>query len=423
MKIECYCYTRGEQPDYRDFCIPKNVGRKIVSALHNMVSPILEWDLETPRWILYRKQDVIVWGICCRNELLSSSCNVDIKGRAVKVFLAFVCSDIDEDNISLPSFSISPFKELYEKEVAPYWECREGDFHHSQAHSFPVDGIQNISAKKNECFTELNTDVFLCKSLGNGDKNEVVAASLTFPEISLLIDNEDLSEATGKKEPFMNCLSSSIARKTVKVKRTCPQCLKYVGAFTENGICTECEKANTPIEEDVIYTKPNDMERTELEQLRRNLKYCELNNAQIENRLSKATRMNKILWIICGIFFLAIVYLWSNLKDGTSISGNRKESVPDTIVKTIEKPYKFEILNRAFEIPADGKESVMITWKSDLPQMKTIVDDSWIEVISENSNSITINVKKNGTDAARETQIGFILGEQKEVVQIKQNKK
>lgn len=110
MKIESYCYTRGEQPDYRDFCLPSNVGKNIVSILRNMVAPILESGLDTPRWVMYKCHDVIAWGICCKNELLSSSFNTDIKGRSVKGFFSIICSDIDDRNICIPSFDISFFE-------------------------------------------------------------------------------------------------------------------------------------------------------------------------------------------------------------------------------------------------------------------------------------------------------------------------
>ena len=115
MKIGSYCYTRGEQPDYRDFCIPSNVGKNIVSILRNMVAPILESRLDTPRWVLYKCHDVVAWGICCKNELLSSSFNTDIKGRSVKGFFSIIYSDVDDRNFSIPSFDISFFRELYKK--------------------------------------------------------------------------------------------------------------------------------------------------------------------------------------------------------------------------------------------------------------------------------------------------------------------
>lgn len=331
MRIECYCYTRGEQPDYRDFCIPTNVGQKIVSALHNMVVPVLERKLDTPRWILYKKQDVVVWGICCENELLSSSCYVDIKGRPVKGFFAFVCSDIDEGNISIPSFDISSFKDLYEKEVASYWNCLEGDSHKSHVHSFNVDGMQRICARNNEYSVALNTNAFQCVSLGYGNKHEVVAAALSFPEISLLIDNEDLAEAIGKKEPFMNCFSSRVAKKVVKVKRICPQCHKYVDEFTGNGICPECEKANNRTEEDTRHIEPYDMEHKELKQLEKKLRDCEFYIEESNKALIKERRVNRILLIICGIFLLLIAYLWHNSKSNISKFGNKKEVVCDTV--------------------------------------------------------------------------------------------
>lgn len=421
MKTECYCYTRGEQPDYRDFCIPRNIGKEIVSTLHNMVTPILEWGLNTPRWVLYRHRDVIVWGICCKNELLSVSCNVDVKGRSVKGFFAIVCSDIDEDNICIPSFDLNLFRELYEKEVASYWYCQEGDIHYSQTHSFEIDNGSVIYAKGGGYSIDLNTDIFRCVSLGSGDKYEVVAAALSYPEISLLIDNEEMAEATGKKEPFMNCLSSHIASRTVRVKRICPQCRKYVDGFSENGVCIECEKENIGKTESFENGGLNEMEQSELEKLKRKLRDSEFYVEELDRALTRERRINKILWIVCAVFLLAIAYLWHNSRSDRSIVEENMETVGDTVSERIESQYELEVFPEMIDVPATGKESVVITWRSNLPRMKTVVSDNdWIKGLSEDATSITFNVEENTTDKEREAIVEFVLGEQKKIVKIEQ---
>ena len=290
MKIEFYSYTRGEQPDYRDFCLPNNIGKDFISVLQNMVRPILECDLDNPRWVLYKKHNVVAWGLCCKNETLSNSCNVDIKGRSVKGFFALIFSDIEEDNFWIPSFDINIFKNFYEEEIAPYWYCQEGDIHYSHKHS--VDGIHidKIFAKNNEYSEELNSNIFQCKSLGRMDKKEVIAAAMTFSEISLLIDNEDFVEATGKKSPFMNCLSSNVSSKTVKVKRICPQCHKYVDEFTENGICVKCDNDNNIniTTNDIDIMNQHDIslqDKENLEKLKKTLRDSELSVKELEKYL------------------------------------------------------------------------------------------------------------------------------------------
>lgn len=421
MIIESYCYTRGEQPDYRDFCLPSNVGKNIVSILRNMVAPILESGLDTPRWVMYKCHDVIAWGICCKNELLSSSFNTDIKGRSVKGFFSIICSDIDDRNICIPSFDISFFRKLYDKEVAPYWDCQEGDSHFSQAHSINNDVANNIYAEQNEYSTILNTDVFQCLSLGKGDRQKAVAAALSFTEMSLLIDNEEMSEATSKKAPFMNCLSSHVAYKIVKVQRICPQCHKYVNAFTEDGVCIDCETENSKNNNIYKDENQNDMEQKELEDLKRELRNCRLRIEETDKTQAKERRMNKILMTVCCIFLVVIAYLWHNSKSSVSLSGNHEGILCDTIVKTIEKPYQFDVMTNTFEVPAKGKDSIVIVWNSNIPRIKTNIDNyKWIKEISEDAASITLSCEKNDVNTERIATVELILGEQKEIVTIKQ---
>lgn len=420
MKIGSYCYTRGEQPDYRDFCLPSNVGKNFVSILRNMVVPILESRLDTPRWVLYKCHDVVAWGICCKNELLSSSFNTDIKGRSVKGFFAIIYSDIDDININIPSFDISFFRELYKKEVAAYWYCQEGDSHFSETHSINNDVTRYIYAEQNEYSTMLNIDVFQCLSLGNGDREKAVAAALSFTEMSLLIDNEEMSEATSRKAPFMNCLSSHVAYKTAEVQRICPQCHKYVNAFTENGICVECETENSRINM-LNDENQNDMEQEELKDLERKLRDCRFRIEETDKAMAKERRVNRILLIVCGIFLLMIAYLWHNSKSGVSLFGNHEGILCDTIIKTIEKTYQFDVMTNTFEVPAQGKDSVVIVWKSDIPRIKTNIDDyEWIKGVSEDATSITLRCEKNDVNTERIATVELILGEQKEVVTIKQ---
>lgn len=420
MKIGSYCYTRGEQPDYRDFCIPSNVGKNIVSILRNMVAPILESRLDTPRWVLYKCHDVVAWGICCKNELLSSSFNTDIKGRSVKGFFSIIYSEVDDRNFCIPSFDVSFFRELYKKEVAAYWDCQEGDSHFSKTHSINNDVTSYIYAEQNEYSTMLNTDVFQCLSLGNVDREKAVAAALSFTEMSLLIDNEEMSEATSRKAPFMNCLSSQVANKSAKVQRICPQCHKYVNAFTENGICIDCETENCRIN---MFNdeNQNDMEQIELKNLERELRDCRFRIEETDKALAKERRMNKILVIVCGIFLLMIAYLWHNSKSGVSLFGNHDGILCDTIVKTIEKPYQFNVMTNTFEVPAKGKDSVVIVWKSDIPRVRTNIDNyKWIKGISEDATSITLRCEKNDVNTERIATIELILGEKRDTVTIKQ---
>lgn len=426
MKIEFYSYTRGEQPDYRDFCLPNNIGKNFISVLQNMVKPILECDLDNPRWVFYKKDDVVAWGLCCKNETLSNSCNVDIKGRSVKGFFALIFSDIDVDNFWIPSLDINIFKILYEEEIAPYWYCQEGDIHYSHEHSADGIHIDKIFAKNSEYSKELNSDIFQCKSLGCMDKKKVIAAAMLFPKMSLLIDNKDLVEAMGKKSPFMNCLSSNVSSKIVKVKRICPQCHKYVGEFTDNGICVKCDNDNNIniTTNDIDIMNQHDIslqDKENLEKLKKTLRDSELSVKELENKLKKEKLANKILLAICSVFLLIIAYLWHNKTGEGSVSDN-KEVVKDSTVISKEKTYRLEVYPKTIEAQSTGRDSIVITWKDNAPKVKATFADKneWVKEVLKNDNSIVVRVEKNETGKEREAIVEFVLDGQKEKVNIKQ---
>ena len=432
MKIECYCYTRGEQPDYRDFCIPNNVERDFISILHDMVAPIFKQKLDTPRWVLYKHQRVVVWGICCNNELLSDSYNVDVKGRLVRGFFAFIFSDVDVCNFGLPTFDISVFQDLYEKEVAPYWFCQEGEFHYSQIHSIKYDDGSRIFPKHNEYSEALNTDISLCKSLGNGDRQNVVAAALSLPEISLLIDNVDMSEAIGKKGAFMNCLSSKVAPKTVKVGRVCPQCHKLVDELIEEGVCSNCEANNKSKKPDNVVPdeniNQNEMEQKDKQKLEKELRNCKYQIEKKNKALSIARRTNKILLMICAVLLLGAAYLWHESEceaddspENEAGTGTQTGIVSDNGEEMSDPRYHIQLITKNIEVPAAGMDSVVIAWKSNLPRVKTNIDKiAWIKQQTEEASFIMLSFEKNNTNEERNAVIEVAFGEQKEIVKIKQ---
>ena len=78
-------------------------------------------------------------------------------------------------------------------------------------------------------------------------------------------------------------------------------------------------------------------------------------------------------------------------------------------------------MTKTFEVPAKGKDSVVIVWKSDIPRVKTNIDNyEWIKGISEDATSITLRCEKNDVNTERIATIELILGEKKDTVTIKQ---
>ena len=99
-----------------------------------------------------------------------------------------------------------------------------------------------------------------------------------------------------------------------------------------------------------------------LKKIELELRDCKYRIEETDKAQAKERRMNKILVIVCGILLLMIAYLWHNSKSGVSLFGNHEGTLCDTIVKTIERPYQFDVMTNTFEVPAKGKDSVVIVW-------------------------------------------------------------
>lgn len=78
-------------------------------------------------------------------------------------------------------------------------------------------------------------------------------------------------------------------------------------------------------------------------------------------------------------------------------------------------------MTNTFDVPAKGKDSIVIVWNSNIPRIKTNIDNyKWIKEISEDAASITLSCEKNDVNTERIATVELILGEQKEIVTIKQ---
>lgn len=418
MEIRSYCYTRGLEPDYRDFVNASNLPMSVLTKIRSMIKPIIEEKLSTPRWVLVKENNVIVWGICCMNELLSIKSYSDIKGRNVKGFFSIVLSDIDSENVSVP-YNVEYFKQLYQKEVEPYWGCSEGSSHMSSTADCYSDSQDIIHANKKLGIIEINDDRFLCKALGNVSIKNAIATALCHNSTSLLIGCESFTEAYNGEENFLNCITCDSKDGLYAVQKKCPKCRKMVSFFTEEGVCSEC---HTTISDNENFEVINDMEQNEYKSLKRKYRDLELKLNDLSKKNKKTDRRLKVMTIICGILFLVLL-LFLLGKINTKKSGGEffSNNLTDTIYISEPIQYDFNLMAKQLRVPSEGKETVTIMWESNIPRINcSISNQDWITIKSKDENRLILDVSKNSTHQERMAKVVFQLGEKIDTVLLMQ---
>lgn len=322
MKIQHYCYTRTNYMDYGNFVLPASLLKKEVDAVKNKVLSItgdIDPKLLIPKWLLVKKDNLIFWGCCCWNKLLAKDKFKDYSGTPVYGYFAIVLQDYRMDEVKLP-YDLNYFKELYSLEIEPYWNKREERM--SSTNCYIPGTFNYIYARNNEYVSLLNTDLFKCLSLGNVDKDKVIAAALTLDNVTLLIDNDNIGQATNKKGGFMNCLSSSVHVGEYSVKQQCPKCKEYVSAFTSAGVCSACQEKEQ-IRIDTLKKEEIDMNK----QMRRDLDEANSKILYLCQDIEEARKLIKkkdfLIKILLGVLVLLLFLLaiFETYRDSVNVKG------------------------------------------------------------------------------------------------------
>lgn len=406
MKIQHYCYTRAKFLDYCVFSEPDNLPKyasKEIQAKALSIMDALDSKLNIPKWILVKTHDYIFWGMCCLNRILSEECNSDYSGTSVSGMFAIVITEYSENEVQLP-FAIEYFRKLYEQEVAMFWNQNEA--HKNTTNGFISGDFNFIQASHGNYCESLNTDMFKCKSLGNLDKKEVVAAALSLDNVSLLIDNDNIEQATNRSGSFMNCLTSYVGIGLYSVKQQCPKCKKYVSSFTEAGICEDCKKSEEAeirrraSEED----KKDKQIRYELEEAKSRIEILESEVESSRCQINSKNRLIKILWIICGILLLLCMWLYkhSDIEISSVFSENRLSSFQKNVSKEKTSSYFIKVNSEKVEISPAGDENLTVEWKTNCKKVNANLSDvDWANIEKMTGDSVVICVKRNDSKNQR----------------------
>ena len=427
MKIQHYCYTRNSHIDYGDFVLPdlpKNQVdfiRKHILSITGDSNP----KFTIPKWILIKFDDVIVWGCCCWNSLLAENHFKDSLGRPVYGFFSIVITNFIPDEVKLPS-DIDYFKELYSKEIEPYWNSSERRY--SATDASISDRYKYIRAGRKVNLT-LNTDLFQCLSLGNLDKDMVVSDALTIDNVSLLIDNDNIQQATNKKGAFMNCLSSAVAPGSYTVKQLCPQCKEYVSAFTSAGICSTCkEKDQARIVS--IKKEEEDMDkqlRRELDDANSKILYLQYDIEEAKKSIKKKNLLIKVLLGVIVLLLLGLLYTYCASPSFGTLGYDKEQTNQHEVINNISSESKPSYENRLFlnseiVVGVEGHQSLVVEYNNSYTNVDFIPNVDWVKVISKTPN-LLLQVQPYESDGRREAIITAKYGQYNDFLTITQKKK
>lgn len=405
--------------DYGLFSASGNLTKSQIDIVKTKFMSILgddvERNLKTPKWILYKDYNFLVWGLCCENRLLASNPQETThKNRPVRGFFAIVISDFTGEDLRLP-FDINYFRELYLNEVEKYWSQKE--MHQNQTLGYLIGKYNYVSVAYNNYIELLNTDIFQCQSLGELDREGVIAASLTLDKVSLLIDNDNIEQATNRNGSFMNCLTPLVNFGLYHVKQQCPKCKKYVSSFTPTGVCFDCKEAEE-VTRRRIKKDEDDMDKQmkiELE-LAQN-KIAELNSEIETNRLQlkKKDRVIKILEVILVGLLIALLYSQDSFslklfekKQETQYSPNRDSH--NSKYDNYHMHY-FRFLEDAINnVDAGAHNEFLIKVQSNDDKYRVESNANWIKILSSESGLIIIEIAANEQKDSRKGKLTVTYG-------------
>lgn len=314
MKIQHYCYTRTNYIDYGDIVSLSDISEREIDIVRKKILSItadVYLKLSTHKWLLIKNKNYIVWGCCCWNSLLAVEKSKDYSGTPAYGFFSIVISDYSfTDDIKLP-FDVEYFRQLYSLEVEPFWNRRKE--HRNGTNDYIRGNFKYIHPNHNQYVNIINTDKFQCKSLGNVDSEDVIAAALTLDNVSLLIDNDNIEQATNKGGAFMNCLSSSVAPGSYAVKQLCPKCKEYVSSFTDEGICPDCNQIKEEEEtmKDPLKRYEEVALRLELQAAYSKIRLLEADVKKAKKQVEKNNRLIKSLFayivVLVSLLLLSIM--------------------------------------------------------------------------------------------------------------------
>ena len=382
----------------------------------------VERNLKTPKWILYKDYNFLVWGLCCENRFIASDIQKTThKNRPIRGFFGVVISNFTVEDLRLP-FDINYFRELYRNEVEKYWDQIE--LHQNQTIGYLLGKYNFVSAAHNNYIELLNTDIFQCQSLGELDREGVIAAALTLNNVSLLIDNDNIEQATNRNGSFMNCLTQLVNFGLYHVKQQCPKCKKYVSSFMPTGVCFDCKEAEEATKRRIKKDEDDMDKQMKIELELAQNKIAELNSEVETNRLQlkKKDRVIKILAVILVGLLIALLYSQDSFslklfekKQETQYtpngdSHNRDNGRHDNDYTHYQKA-SFTFHESAINVEAGAYNKFPIKFQSNVDKFEIKSNADWIKILPTQMGLITIEIAANEQKESRKGEVIVTYGD------------
>ena len=264
--------------------------------------------------------------------------------------------------------------------------------------------------------------------MGELDKEKVVSAALALDNVSLLIDNDNIEQATNKTGAFMNCLSSAVAPGSHTVKQLCPKCKKYVSDFTSAGVCSICqEKEQTRI--DTIKKEEEDMDkqlRRVLDEANSKILYLQYDIEEANKSIKKKNLLIKVLLGVIVLLLLGLLYTCCASTSFGTLGYDEGQLNKYEISKTISSESKQMSENRIFinsevVVGVEGRLSLIVEYNKSYTNVDFIPNVDWVKVISKTPNLI-LQVQPYESDGRREAIITAKYGQYNDTLTINQKK-
>lgn len=251
MTAHTVLYSATEQEDYRFIafpdsgCIPDNVAyifkKRIICLLKDerqmITSPMRMFDRE-----IYDETSYILWGIACRNAMLSNAYAKDEFMREIQCFIGFTTVENEKHNIKSP-YDTDTFRNAFNSIMSSNW---------SNYASTPVrekntlEECNAFSLSLSQIEKHLNYSQSLCRFFPSNSGNsptqlflEAFSSRLAVSIVSNVKSQQDVTDP--EYAPYMNAilLSGQDSIKDIPVTHKCRNCLSYV-KFLQDGLCEKC---------------------------------------------------------------------------------------------------------------------------------------------------------------------------------------
>lgn len=257
MKIYLALYSATVARDYHFIAMPNSaaVPEEALSVFRNRMKALLSGEkyIDVPKWLLDREiingNPYVLWGVACRNSVLSEQYSKDTDSRDIQCFVGFIITGASAPE-SLP-YDVECFKEKFESVMFGQWTSRNyeplsevfdlSDIHANRNILSSVSaGRLNYSDSVCRIFpSTTSSEALFAEALSSGLPVSLASGIFSVSEVT---EQKSMSGRTDPKfDPFANAvlLTGHGDVKDVIVRRKCRKCHNLSDSLND-GLCKDC---------------------------------------------------------------------------------------------------------------------------------------------------------------------------------------